>query len=400
MSEKQLNILSIIGARPQFIKVAPICHLLKKTSHMHDGILVNHEILHTGQHYDYEMNKVFFDQMDIPAPDENLEVGSGRHGAQTGIMLQKIENRLIRERPDLAVVYGDTNSTMAGALAAAKLGISVAHIESGLRSFNRNMPEEINRLLTDHCSDFLFFPTDNACQNLKKEGVTNCVDQGRIIPLEKSATQEVFDFPVAVNIGDVMYDALQMASHIAGATSNILEELKIESKKYFLATLHRAENTDDESCLRSILSAFQTIGDRMEVIFPIHPRTKKMIQNFDIDVTRMKSVRMIEPVGFFDMKILLKNSSKLLTDSGGMQKEAYFSRIPCLTLRDETEWIETLENGNNVLTGADAQKIVEEAFKVHVFKAKTGKMTPFGDGKSAQRFLRFIVKYTEILCSR
>ncbi len=320
----KMKIVSVVGARPQFIKAAPVSRVLRER---HTEVLV-----HTGQHYDPLMSDVFFDQLGIPQPDYNLGIGSASHGRQTGEMLAAIEAVLMDERPDWVLVYGDTNSTLAGALAAAKLHVPVAHVEAGLRSFNRHMPEEINRVLTDHVAALLFCPTDTAVRNLAAEGLTRGVH----------------------NVGDVMYDAVLHNSRLAAAHSRILDTLGLEPGRYLLATVHRPRNTDQPGHLRAIAAAFGELGET--VVFPVHPRTRRAIAAAGAEFGA--NVRLIEPVGYLDSLALLASARRLLTDSGGMQKEAYFLGVPCVTLRGETEWVETLAGGWNVLVGADRAKIV------------------------------------------
>jgi UDP-N-acetylglucosamine 2-epimerase len=321
-----MKLVSIVGARPQFIKAAAVSRELRA---QHTEILV-----HTGQHYDYQMSGVFFDGLDIPAPDVNLGVGSGSHGAQTGAMLQGIEELLLRERPDCVVVYGDTNSTLAGALAASKLSIPVAHIEAGLRSFNRRMPEEINRVVVDHLSDLLLCPSDTAAGHLANEGITTHV---RVV-------------------GDVMLDVLNWAKErVDGNPPAALQRLGLTKGSHLLATVHRSENTDDVSRLSHILSAFNAIEER--VVFPVHPRTRKAIAEMDGRVEA--HVQLIDPVGYLEMVALTDSARLVLTDSGGLQKEAYWLGVPCVTLRDETEWVETVEAGWNTLAGADSTSILD-----------------------------------------
>jgi len=324
-----MKIVSITGARPQFIKYSALGREIRKT---HQDILI-----HTGQHYDYKMNKVFFDEMGIPEPDYNLGIGSGSHAFQTGEMLKGIEEILLKEQPDLVMVYGDTNSTLAGALAAAKLHIKVAHVEAGLRSFDRSMPEEINRVLTDHCSDLLFCPTQTAVDNLKNEGITRGVHL----------------------TGDVMVDALRYNRQLA-ARSNILEKLNVNSKQYLLVTLHRASNTDIEVNLKTITDALLELARQGEtIVFPLHPRTKKQLEKFALYEKLNSAARLIEPLGYFDFLNLLDNAKTVLTDSGGIQKEAYILKVPCITLRENTEWVETIQDGWNVLAGCDKESILE-----------------------------------------
>jgi len=302
----------VVGARPQFIKAAPVSKALRKAGH--------HEILiHTGQHYDYGMSQVFFEELGISEPDTNLGVGSGPHGWQTGQMLMRIEEALVKERPDWVLVYGDTNSTLAGALAAVKLHIPLAHVEAGLRSFNREMPEEYNRVLTDHCSDLLFCPTRTAVGNLTKEGITNGVNL----------------------VGDTMYDAVLEFTEIAQKHSTILQALGLKTKRYLLATLHRPYNTDVLENLQSILAAFLEIKE--PIVFSVHPRTRQKITEFGLDnpQSKIRNLQFIDPVGYLDMLVLEQNARLILTDSGGMKKEAYFFSIPCMTLQPESEWIDT-----------------------------------------------------------
>ena len=326
-----MKILSIVGARPQFIKCAPVSREIRK---YHTEILV-----HTGQHYDPEMSDVFFQELEIPKPDYNLGIGSGSHGEQTGKMLIEMENVLLKERPDLVLVYGDTNSTLAGALAASKLHIPVAHVESGLRSFDKTMPEEINRILTDHVSDFLFCPTQTAVNNLVKEGITKRVYM----------------------TGDVMVDAMYYNQNLAKSRSRIIEDLGITRGMYLVLTVHRPSNTDNVNHMRAIFDAISKSGKI--VVFPVHPRTKKCLMEFGIWNNLPKNIIPIDPLGYLDMFQLMQHSQKILTDSGGVQKEAYILDIPCITLRENTEWVETLVGDRNVLVGANHLKIYNEIMK-------------------------------------
>jgi len=322
-----MKIASVIGARPQFIKCAPVSRELRK--------LCKEIIVHTGQHYDDSLSEVFFRDLHIPRPDYHLGVGSGTHGQQTGEMLKKIEDILTTERPRAVLVYGDTNSTLAGALAAAKLHIPVIHVEAGLRSFNRRMPEEINRLLTDHLSGLLFCPTETAVKNLGQEGITKGVHL----------------------IGDVMYDALFDNLETARKTSSILDRLHLQPKAFVLTTVHRAENTDRPERLKGIMTALVSLAESgYTVVFPVHPRTKKQLGESRIASAR--NFMVIDPVSYLDMVLLESTARVILTDSGGVQKEAYWLRVPCLTLRDETEWVETVTTGWNQLTGTDAGRIL------------------------------------------
>lgn len=321
-----MKIVSIVGARPQFIKCAPLSRELRKK---HEEILV-----HTGQHYDYEMSEVFFNELKIPEPNYNLGVGSCSHGEQTGKMLTEIEKVLIKEKPACVLVYGDTNSTLAGALAAAKLQICVAHIEAGLRSHDRRMPEEINRILADHVSDLLFCPTNTAVDNLAKEGITDGVHLS----------------------GDVMVDAMEYYRNVAEKKSHILDELSLYDKGYLVVTIHRQSNTDELENLSNIVSALCETNET--IIFPVHPRTLKSLEKYGLLGILKSHVIMVNPLGYLDMLKLMAHSKKILTDSGGVQKEAYLLQVPCATLRNNTEWVETLKGGWNILTGSKKDEIL------------------------------------------
>ena len=350
-----MKIASIVGARPNFIKLAPVSREIRKKA--------EEIIIHTGQHYDYEMDRIFFRELGIPDPDYHLGIGSGTHGHQTGEMLKGIEEIFLKERPDVALVFGDTNTTLAGALAAAKLHIPVAHVEAGLRSFNKKMPEEVNRVLVDHCSDYLFCPTKTAVDNLNKENIVDGV----------SLT------------GDVMLDILQECIGIAEKSSKILEELDLRPKDYFLATVHRAENTDDPERLKNIVEALCSMQN---VVFPCHPRTRKLLEKLHLWDMAAKSLRVINPVGYLDMLLLEKNACKVLTDSGGVQKEAYMLQRPCITMRDETEWVETVEDGWNLLVGSDKNTILEAAIK---FEPTCKQRDVFGSGDASCRMIEMIL---------
>jgi UDP-N-acetylglucosamine 2-epimerase (non-hydrolysing) len=349
-----MKIASIVGARPNFIKCAPLSREIRK--------VFSEVLIHTGQHYDYEMNKVFFDELNIPEPDYHLDVGSGNHGEQTGEMLKRTEEVLIKEKPDLVLVFGDTNSTLAGALAAIKLHIKVAHVEAGLRSFDKKMPEEINRILTDHCSDLLFCPTETAVENLKKKGIIKA----------------------AYLTGDVMVDALKENIEIAERKSKILNELYLNPKEYYLATLHRSENTDNFERLKNIVAAFCEISN---LIFPCHPRTEKYLKQFGLWDKLTREVNAIKPLGYLDMLVLEKNANKILTDSGGVQKEAYIFKVPCITLRENTEWVETVEDGWNVLVGADKEKIIT---MTNEFEPEGKQRNVFGSGDASEKIMKII----------
>lgn len=350
-----MKIFTVVGARPQFIKAFPVCQALQEAGY-------EEYLVHTGQHYDHQMSRIFFDEMGIPKPMVNLGIGSGQHGQQTGSMLIEIERLLLSEKPDLVLVYGDTNSTLAGALAAVKLHIPVAHVEAGLRSFNREMPEEHNRVLTDHCASLLFCPTQTAMDNLENENIK----QGVYL------------------VGDTMYDAVLMFHDIARAKSDILDDLEITSKEYILATLHRPYNTDVPENLKNILQAFGDLDQ--PIILPLHPRTIYKIEQYGIDIKHIApNVLCIEPVGFLDMLVLEHNADLILTDSGGIQKEAYFLGVPCVTMRPETEWVETVEHGWNVLVGSDQEKIIQAVNNRSWFRKDKADL--FGDGHAADKIV-------------
>ena len=319
-----MKIVTIVGARPQFIKAAAVSRVLRRQ--------IREVLVHTGQHYDGNMSQVFFEELEIPPPDFNLGIGSGEHGAQTGAILAAVEKVLQKEKPDRVLVYGDTNSTLAGALAAAKLHVPVAHVEAGLRSFNRRMPEEINRVLTDHVADLLFCPSQTAVDHLAAEGIRTGVHR----------------------VGDVMYEALMHAVRLAERNSRALERLQLAPGAYALATIHRADNTDDPARLGRLVAALQEVARTLPVVFPVHPRTRRRLP----DLVPGRSLHLVEPLGYLDMARLETRAALILTDSGGIQKEAYWLRVPCKTLREETEWVETVQQGWNVLAGADPERIV------------------------------------------
>ena len=342
-----MKIVSIVGARPQFIKAAPVSATLRQQ--------FNEILVHTGQHYDDGMSAVFFQELGIPEPEYNLGIGSGSHGQQTGQMLAAIEAVLHQEKPDWLLVYGDTNSTLAGALAAAKLHIPIAHIEAGLRSFNRTMPEEINRVLTDHCSTRLFCPTQTAVDNLATEGIHQGVHL----------------------VGDVMVDALYYFLPKA-EQSPILNQQQLTPQAYVLATIHRASNTDSPEALAQVLACLEQSS--WPVVWPIHPRTAAALHRFAL--TPPTNVRLIPPVGYLEMLALEKNARFILTDSGGVQKEAYIFAVPCITLREDTEWVETVAQGWNTLTGADEARVREALARP---RPDTLPLPVFGDGAAADK---------------
>ena len=343
-----MRVLTIVGARPQFIKAAPVSRVLREH---HDEFL-----LHTGQHYDDAMSDLFFRQLDIPAPDRNLEIGSGHHGAQTAAMLSGVEEVALDYKPDWVLVYGDTNSTLAGALAAAKLQIPAAHVEAGLRSFDRQMPEEINRVVTDHVCTLLLCPTQTAVKNLKREGITNGV----------------------VMVGDVMYDSFRQNVDVAHRTSTILADLHLKPCGYHLLTIHRAGNVDQPDKLEAILRG--VIESGRTTVFPVHPRTQARLRSSTLKL--MPNLHVIDPVGYLEMLVLEENAEAVVTDSGGVQKEAYFAGRPCITVRESTEWVETVDAGWNVLVGTDPGAI---ASAMRDFRPAGERPQLFGDGHAAEK---------------
>jgi len=409
-----MKIVSIVGARPQFIKAAPILRAIQAHNQHHPEHGIQEVLLHTGQHYDYNMSKVFFEELNLKEPNYNLAVGSGTHAYQTGEILKRIAAVLLKEKPDIVMVYGDTNSTLAGALGAAKLHIPVAHVEAGLRSYNRQMPEEINRVLTDHVSDILFCPTETAVDNLENEGFTNIVNNGHLVShlhlhsalATGNTSVRVNDEPrttnhepVVFNVGDVMYDSVLYNVKLAEKHSKILKRLHFlpnepnEPKSYALATVHRAENTDDPKRLKAIFNALSEVATKTPVVAPLHPRTQKALSRYfsNSELSTLNSKAMIiEPISYLDMLTLERNAELVLTDSGGVQKEAYWFRVPCVTLRDETEWVETVEAGWNVLVGCDPGRIVKA-----VGSAKPGSDQGdlYGDGRAAGRIVKLMVQF-------
>ena len=324
------KIVTILGARPQFVKAAVLSRVISKYHK------VEEVIIHTGQHYDANMSDIFFDEMEIPKPKYNLAINGLSHGAMTGQMLSKIEEVLLAEKPDLVVVYGDTNSTLAGALSAKKLHIKVAHVEAGLRSFNMKMPEEINRILTDRISDLLLCPTGTAIDNLKMEGFENMPSK-------------------IVRSGDIMKDAVEFYSEISHEKSSIIETLKLQNNEFVLATIHRQENTDDLEKLKSIFKGLEAISKEKNVLMPLHPRTRAILEKNKLNF----NIKFIDPVGYFDMLELLKNCNLVVTDSGGLQKEAFFNKKHCIVAREETEWVELVSNGFANIVGSDSVKMVD-----------------------------------------
>lgn len=361
------KILTIIGARPQFIKAAMVSKAILELNSK-GSMKLEERILHTGQHYDANMSDVFFTEMGIPEPAKILELGGLSHGAMTGRMVEALEAEMIAYAPDWVLVYGDTNSTLAGALAASKLHIPVAHVEAGLRSYNRKMPEEINRVLTDHIASLQFCPTQAAVDNLAKEGIVDGVH----------------------HVGDVMHDAALCFGDLSDTRSTILADLGMKNGGYFLSTIHRAENTDDRGRLAEIFDALMEVGtEDKPVVLPLHPRTEKMLQQYGLmeSVVNSPGIKLIEPIGFLDMVQLERNAAMILTDSGGVQKEAYFHGVPCVTLRDETEWVETVNAGWNRIAGGSKLEIIRAVNADYQGQA----IDEYGDGHTGAAIAEFLV---------
>jgi UDP-GlcNAc3NAcA epimerase len=346
-----MKILSVLGARPQFIKAAAVSRVIK------DTLGLSEVIVHTGQHFDQNMSDIFFREMDIPSPNYMLNINSLSHGAMTGRMLEEIEAVIKKEKPNVVMVYGDTNSTIAGALAAKKLHVKLAHVEAGLRSYNIKMPEEVNRILTDRISDILFCPTDTAVNNLKKEGFEN------------------FECDIVKN-GDVMQDAAIFYSRTSAERSGILNKLSLND--YILCTIHRAENTDDPDRMLNIVNSLNDINKDIQIVLPLHPRTQKILKKLGLNL----KVNIIDPVGYFDMIELIKNSKLVITDSGGLQKEAFFFKKHCVTLRDETEWTELIENGYNILAGSN-ENIIKDNITKMLSKTSDFSLNLYGEGHAS-----------------
>ena len=360
-----MKIITIIGARPQFIKAATVSRVIRTRDD------VKEIIIHTGQHYDANMSEIFFTELEIPEPDYNLGIGGQLHGQMTGRQLEAIEQVLIYEKADLVLVYGDTNSTLAGALAAAKLKIPVVHVEAGLRSYNKEMPEELNRILTDHLAELLFDPTQTAVDNLIDEGL-----QGEKVRMP----------------GDVMYDAALFYAEKAEGKKALLDEIGVQSKSYVLATIHRAENTDDEYRLKWIVEQIIKVSKKIQVVLPIHPRTRKALANHGLLEAVEKSVLTINPVGYLEMVLLEKHARIIVTDSGGVQKEAYFHHVPCITLRNETEWVELINNGSNRLCEFSEDNLLN-MIRIEYEKIKTD-YSLYGKGNEAEVIVDEIFQHT------
>jgi UDP-GlcNAc3NAcA epimerase len=354
-----MKILTILGARPQFIKAGSVSREISKHKEIEEVIV------HTGQHYDANMSAIFFEEMKIPKPDYFLGIGGKSHGAMTGQMIEKIEEVVVKEKPDWIMVYGDTNSTLAGAIVASKLHIKLAHVEAELRSFNMHMPEEVNRILTDRISNILFCPTDTAVQNLKNEGYENLDCQ-------------------IVKSGDVMQDGAMFYKNLAVKPSCDIKN------DFILCTIHRAENTDDETRLRSIFEALNEIAKEKQVILPLHPRTNKIIDNPKLNI---ENLTIIEPVGYLEMVWLIKNCIFIMTDSGGLQKEAYFFEKQCITLRDETEWVELVECRANTLVGADKEKILDFCKSNSKLNTQNLTLDLYGGGKASENIIKELLSY-------
>jgi UDP-GlcNAc3NAcA epimerase len=358
-----MRVLSIVGARPEFVQAAPVCRALRQR---HTEVLV-----HTGQHYDYRMSEVFFEQLGLPAPDYNLEIGSGSHGRQTGDMLAALESVILAEQPDWVIIRGDTNSTLAGALAASKLRVPLAHIEAGERSFNRDMPEEINRIVSDRVSDLLFCISNGAVANLAAEGITNGVHY----------------------VGDVMLDAVLQMAPVAARQSTIFDDLGVRSGEYILTTVHRAANTDDPRNLRNIVTALNRIPT--PVVFPIHPRARHAVDKMGLSFG--PNVRATPPVGYLDMLALEQGAEAIVTDSGGVTREAYFLGVRCITLRDETEHVGTVHAGWNTLVGTDPDRVIDA---VERFTPALTRPPIFGDGGAGQHIVRLLEEMTQTRVDR
>ena len=360
-----LKVVTVVGARPQFIKAAAVSRAIRGR----EGGGIREVIVHTGQHFDANMSDVFFSELEIPAPDHTLGISGGGHGEMTGRMLEQVERVLIAEAPDWVLVYGDTNSTLAGALAAVKLHQPVAHVEAGLRSFNRRMPEEINRIVADQVSTLLCCPTETAVLNLRNEGVTKGVHL----------------------CGDVMFDVSLFYRDRARQRSRVLAALNLEGRRFALATCHRAENTDDVGRLRAILSSLNALSKQLPIVLPLHPRTRKKAEESGIGAL-LTGIDVVEPLPFLDMIALEQAAAVILTDSGGVQKEAFFFGVPCVTFRDETEWVETVAAGGNAVVGADQSRILAAANAALAGAPAARGAEPYGDGRAADRIVDHLLR--------
>ena len=382
-----MKLVTIIGARPQIIKAAALSRAIRN----HYADTIQEVIVHTGQHYDDNMSQVFFDELGIPSPDYNLHVGSASHGVQTARMTEGIEALLIKEQPDFIVLYGDTNSTLAGAVAAAKIHVPIVHIEAGLRSFNKSMPEEINRIVCDHCSTLLFTPTKAGLENLKREGFT--INEGGVST--GSTTAPTIDNPKVFHCGDIMYDNSLHFANIAEQKTDIIQRLELGGKPFILATIHRDSNTDHPERLSAIFRSILRLSKDCQVVLPLHPRTAKLLKtNLNEDLQKQifscPSIKLIPPVSFLEMIALERHAQLVMTDSGGVQKEAYFFKKPCIILRPETEWVEIVETGNAILADADETRIIQ-AWQHFKDNPPTAFPEIFGDGHAAEFMLDKII---------
>jgi UDP-GlcNAc3NAcA epimerase len=415
-----MKILTILGARPQFIKAGAVSREIKRQKE--EGRRLKEIIVHTGQHYDANMSDIFFEELHLPKPDYFLGIGGKSHGAMTGQMMEKIEEVALKEKADIIMVYGDTNSTLAGALVGAKLHIPIAHVEAGLRSFNMNMPEEINRILTDRVSKWLFCPTETAVNNLKKEGFPFPTYQSTNTPITNNQKLETKNYQLITNVGDVMLDVAMYYKKFA-KKPKVVDSFSFlvssnnqqpKTKNFILCTVHRAENTDNIERLKSIFEALSEIAKDTQIILPLHPRTRKIVSSFWSLVfsketnsyyfqtknqkPKTKNLIIIDPVGYLEMVWLLDNCDMVITDSGGLQKEAYFFKKPCITLRDETEWVELVDIRANTLVGADKDRIVSSFWSLvsSQNKPKTKNQKPktnlYGDGKASKMIIKEILK--------
>ena len=377
-----MRIATIVGARPQFIKAATISRAIKAHKTSSDARL-KEILIHTGQHFDDNMSRIFFDELELSNPDYNLGIGGGSHGQNTGRMIEAIERVLLQEKPDWVLVYGDTDSTLAGALAAVKLHIPVAHVEAGLRSYNRRMPEEINRVLTDHAANLLFAPTETSVENLRQEGFRN------VYPAAAVSLQ-----PLIAQVGDVMYDAALFYAAKAEKKTSILESLGLTPKKYILVTIHRAENVDQLEGLAVMMEALNRVAEQLPVVLPLHPRTKARLRDLGDSraITPHSSLIIIDPVGYLDMVVLEKNAAVIATDSGGVQKEAFFHRVPCVTLRNETEWVELVRLGWNKLVPPDSSENIVAQINASLRSAPACNEQPYGNGDSAHGILEILIQ--------
>ena len=388
-----MKLVTIIGARPQIIKAAALSRAIRN----HYADQIQEVIVHTGQHYDDNMSQVFFDELQIPRPDYNLHVGSASHGVQTAHMIEGIEALLIKEQPDFIVLYGDTNSTLAGAMAAAKSHVPIVHIEAGLRSFNKNMPEEINRIVCDHCSTLLFTPTKAGLENLKREGFP--VDESCPSTLRQAqgsgSAKPTIDNPKVYHCGDIMYDNSLHFADIAEEKTDIIQHFELADKPFILVTIHRDSNTDQPKRLNAIFNALLHLSERCQIALPLHPRTAKFMktnlaESLQNQILNSPSIKLLPPVSYLEMTALERHAQLVMTDSGGVQKEAYFFKKPCIILRPETEWVEIVQTGNAILADADESRIMEAW---QHFKDNPPTVFPeiFGDGHAAEFMLDKII---------